>query len=108
MALKREENEWKASAMERARKDLRGAPADDAGDGGGNRPTGAGGARVGPFSSSSYSPFEGGGGGQGDRLLERLAEEGPGAEAMRAVGLVRVGGADDNGTGGDPPWTPNI
>lgn len=109
MALKREENEWKASAMERARKDLRAVPPDDlgagGGAGGGNHSTAAAAAEAGASSSfSSSSPFRGGD--LQERVLERIAEEGPGADAMRAVGLVRVGGAGDSGAGGDPRWTP--
>ena len=107
MALKREENEWKASAMERARKDLRAVPPDDLGAGGGNHSTATAAAEAGASSSSySSSPFRGGG--LQERVLERVAEEGPGADAMRAVGLVRVGGAGDSGAGGDPSWTPQI
>lgn len=73
VALKREENEWKASAMERARSDVRaaadGTTADEAG------------------SSGGCGALE-------ERVRESIVEGGPGAAARKAVGLVRIGGVD--------------
>eukprot|EP00903_Cladosiphon_okamuranus_P006278 g6160.t1 len=96
VALKREENEWKASARERARSDLRTAAA-----------AGTDGATNTACSSDGGGGGGGGAGGAGleERIRERIVEEGPGAAARRAVGLVRVGEGDDDGSddgvGGD-------
>ncbi|CAN0113787.1 unnamed protein product [Pylaiella littoralis] len=69
VALKREESAWKASAMERARRDLR--------------------------ATDDVTATPPSGGCLEERARERIIEEGPGPEAMRAVGLVKVGGGAD-------------
>ncbi|CAM9173224.1 unnamed protein product, partial [Hapterophycus canaliculatus] len=102
VALKREEALWKASAMERARRDLRREAAEgDGGDEGGNNGNSSNG-RAAPHTSCRRSLEE--------QARERIVEEGPGAEALAAVGLVRDreeafrlsegGGGDGQGRGG--------
>lgn len=90
MALKREENEWKASAMERARSDVRAAAA---------------GAEAADGATYDAACSSRGGGDLEERIRESIVEGGPGTAARRAVGLVSVGGGDDDGSddrvGGD-------
>eukprot|EP00752_Nemacystus_decipiens_P008781 g7835.t1 len=80
VALKREENEWKAAAMERARSDVRTAAA----------------AAVDGAADVACSSG-GGGGGLEERIREKIVEGGPGNAARRAVGLVMVDDGDHDG-----------
>ncbi|CAM9431979.1 unnamed protein product [Ectocarpus sp. 12 AP-2014] len=81
VALKREEDSWKTAAMQRARRDLRTAPTTCE-----EYPVFAAGrnpaASITLFSGSTSLE---------EHTRDRIAEEGPGEEAMRAVGLVRDG-----------------
>ncbi|CAN0208525.1 unnamed protein product, partial [Ectocarpus sp. 13 AM-2016] len=79
--MKREEDSWKTAAMQRARRDLRTASTTCE-----EYPVFAAGRNPAAsttllFGSTSLE----------ERTRDRIAEEGPGEEAMRAVGLVRVG-----------------
>ncbi|CAN0008842.1 unnamed protein product [Scytosiphon promiscuus] len=82
VALKREEEIWKASAIERAKRDLRTASAgrNDGDDNGSNSNSN---------SSNSATAHPSFGRSLEERVRERVVEEGPGPEALAAVGLVR-------------------
>ncbi|CBJ29299.1 expressed unknown protein [Ectocarpus siliculosus] len=81
VALKREEDSWKTSAMQRARRDLRTASSTYE-----EYPVFAAGRNP----AASTTLFSGSTSLE-ERTRDRIAEEGPGEEAMRAVGLVRDG-----------------
>ncbi|CAM9598295.1 unnamed protein product [Ectocarpus sp. 12 AP-2014] len=81
VALKREEDSWKTSAMQRAREDLRTASTTCE-----DYPVFAAGRNP----AASTTLFSGSASLE-ERTRDRIAEEGPGEEAMRAVGLVRDG-----------------
>ncbi|CAM9658462.1 unnamed protein product, partial [Ectocarpus sp. 8 AP-2014] len=81
VALKREEDSWKTAAMQRARRDLRTASTTCE-----EYPVFAAGRNP----AASTTLFSGSTSLE-ERTRDRIAEEGPGEEAMRAVGLVRDG-----------------